>query len=217
MAVAPITASTLPRLIVPRNWEEVEQAFASLQAWLGNLSGDLADLRASVGQLNVASSHVLSVGDLAWSSTRFQKLGGGTWTVEQGDMDYLRYVVVGQLVIVFWRVETTAIAGADLDQLYIDLPEFISLPEPRGGGPTYGGGTLQWSDPANSDNGIGIASVSGYGAQFGVPARTQINLDKVDVTATTPTTRPWLISSSLSMSGSIAFLIKSSTIPGLGI
>lgn len=155
----------------------------------------------TVQSLSVQGGKIGEWTDVPYSASLFFGDGSAVWTVQSGDVRYLKASRLGQLVFVQFRLESTAITTDTSDALYIRLQDYHALPfsDSTGAFATtaiYGGG-LQWQDATNSTSGIG--QVAAVAQPFGTRPYTLLELDRVS--PTNATFDDWAISSDLSIYG----------------
>jgi hypothetical protein len=116
---------TLP----PEVLHELEQYNANLNQYIyreHDENGKHTDVTAD--SVSLQGANIGEVVDLPYSSVRYTTGGSGTWTVEQTDQSFLRYVRVGQMVVLNFALGNTVISvDTPTDDLIINLPEFQAI------------------------------------------------------------------------------------------
>ncbi len=218
------TLITPPVIGTPQNWEEVEQAFASIQSWTSELTRQFNTLRQPVGTPNSALRTItatphMAVGQLPYTSTLFFGEGSAVWTVQEADVERLNYIRIGQLVFIDFALYTTAISTDTSGSLFIRLRDFDITPgrqqtASNTASPFVQTGILSWNDVANSTSGAGAVGV--VGQNFETATRSVVlQLDRTFGGGTSNEFVPWAISTNTNMTGSCWFFTSTSNVPVL--
>lgn len=195
---------------------ELETMSTSISAFLTNEhneDGSHGDVTAD--SLSLQGATVGTIDTLAYDSARFLAEGSAVWTVDAGDLVYLRASRIGQLVFVQFALQTTVITVDTSESLFIRLPEFAAIPmRDSGGSASYQvGGTLYWSDIQHSTSGIGQVSALAQDFSSVVPS-TLLQLDLLkDGTSAASMFSTWPISTNLALQGSCWFAVQPNNTP----
>jgi hypothetical protein len=209
-----------PVIAIPHNWEELEQAFASIQRWTNDLTTELNALRSEPTRKGTATTNTMTVGQIGFSQSLFFGEGAAVWTVEEADVERFNYVRIGQLVFIDFSLFTTALATDTSDSLFIRLYDFDVLPgrqqtAANTAAPSIITGTLNWNDVSASQNGTGL--VSAVGQNYDTATRSMIlQLDRLPGDTTSDSAfEAWPISANFNITGSCWFLTSASNVPVL--
>jgi hypothetical protein len=209
----------LPVIITPHNWEEVEQAFASLQRWSNAMSQQLNELRSLTTRDTVATTPYMTVGSFDYTSIGFFAQGASVWTVQDADVERFHYIRLGQLMFVQFQLVSTVISTDTSGSLFIrlydqDVRPGRQLTASATGSPyAYPGGSLDWSDGQAGT--IGGGNVGIVGQSYDTATRTiLIQLDRfIGNSADASLYGEWPISNDLDIQGSLWWMTTPETVP----
>ena len=164
--------------------DEFENLVSSITGWSRlehNTDGTHGDVTAT--SLSLQGAGVGELVDLPYDAARFYTGGSGVWTVAEADLQYLKATRIGQIVIVWFGIDDSALTVDVAEQLYIRIPEFHAFPSSRTGNPyqMWEGGSASYVDAA----GDGIASTFALAQpQSNIPY-TVVEVDKISPTNAT--------------------------------
>jgi hypothetical protein len=184
--------------------DEFEQLVASLNGWSRTEhNGDGSHSDISADSVTLQGAPVGTLIDLPYDATRFFAEPSAVWTVQAGDLDYLKATRIGQIVTVWFRVQNTAITVDAAQDLQIRLPELHAIPVVGVAGSltqVWGCGMVRWIDGGNLTNGIAFVDAQAGGQE------TYLSLARIDPTTGESTT--WPTTSDLDLYGSICFPVE---------
>ena len=120
------TQTIAPPLLTPKTWDEVEQAFGTLQTYLANLNAEYQDLLVEVARFkqSAADNGIWKPVQPTFDATQFQATSGN-WTVVDGGVEYFRWTRFGNTVIMAFHIVGTT-SGTPVS-VRIPLPLGIEL------------------------------------------------------------------------------------------
>lgn len=79
------------------------------------------------------------VSNISHGEVVFSASGGMTWTVDSGDVIFIKYARIGKISFIWFRIEGTTIVAPVSDSLIFELPDYVPLAAPSGSVPVFRG------------------------------------------------------------------------------
>lgn len=199
----------------PKTSAEFEKLSAGINGYLGLEHGDdgtHTDIVPDTISLQGAQVGVWT--DLPTTGGRFYTSDTAVWTVEPTDINYLKAMRIGELVLVTFSLEHSEITvSATGGGLYLAMPEFSAIPFSSTGRPfqCYLGGMLEWNDIQHSDVGVGtVTAIAQPPLVANGPSYTVLKLGRL---GTNSRYEDWPVSNNISVTGTVWFPVMPNNQP----